>query len=419
MLLKPGYLYVVFLAIRIFSVNAEGSPECTDDPNFHVTGRSRFTCKYIATLIKMCEENMGNACNEACYSIVDGQGSSVGDKCPVTCGACDKDYFLYTAPPTSTEIPSGPLTKDDPVGEVLEYPYACVDDSKDLPDIPDGLGNFINVCKWVSISPENRCNTPCPCIEEDKKPLKYFCRETCDFCPGIPSAYPSPVPTSSPTTSSPTTPSPTTSSPTTSSPTTSSTTSCVDKENALNVFVNGENLGFCQWVALNPEKRCDAICPCGEDEGSYAFEFCPSTCNRCETEVPSSSPSNTPTLFPSAAPSICEDKEECWIAGDGDALTPLCDYAAVSAERCEESFLEGGLVKDFCRHTCYVCRPKGVPVCFDTGTDKKIFVSGNMMPICAWAAINPEVRCNEDCPCGEDEGSFVEDVCQKTCGKCI
>jgi len=86
------------------------------------------------------------------------------------------------------------------------------------------------------------------------------------------------------------------------------------------------------------------------------YEVCPKTCGTCSTSVPSAAPSIAPTRAPSTSPTVCED-DDCIVAGDSHTLVPLCDYAAADLSgRCDLSYGGKGLIKDYCRYTCYVCR---------------------------------------------------------------
>jgi len=181
-------------------------------------------------------------------------------------------------------------------------------------------------------------------------------------------------------------------------------------------------MGLCEWAAISPDLRCDAACPCGEDVSMQIYEVCPKTCGTCSTSVPSAAPSIAPTRAPSTSPTVCED-DDCIVAGDSHTLVPLCDYAAADLSgRCDLSYGGKGLIKDYCRYTCYVCRSI-IPLCEDTGSDKRVFVpeSGESVSICAWAGVFPSKRCLEKCPCGEEEGCYgqlVSEICEHTCGNC-
>jgi len=207
----------------------------------------------------------------------------------------------------------------------------------------------------------------------------------------------------------------------TESPTTSTTAECEDQDDGKKMIADGRLVGLCEWAAANPDDRCEEACPCGEDVRRRIHEICPQTCGTCSTATPSTVPSLAPTPVPSAAPTVCED-EECVAVGYKNALVPLCDYVAADISgRCDLSYEGLGLVRDSCRHTCYVCRSK--PPCEDTESDKQVFVpaSGGKISICAWAGAFPSARCLEKCPCGKEEecyGKLVSDICEQTCGNC-
>mmetsp|Transcript_22071 Transcript_22071/g.44261 ORF Transcript_22071/g.44261 Transcript_22071/m.44261 type:complete len:100 (+) Transcript_22071:125-424(+) len=59
----------------------------------------------------------------------------------------------------------------------------CIDDNNGMPKITVERGVFMPVCEWVAINPKIRCESNCPC--KDPRPLKNFCRKTCDMCTRI------------------------------------------------------------------------------------------------------------------------------------------------------------------------------------------------------------------------------------------
>mmetsp|Transcript_38009 Transcript_38009/g.74433 ORF Transcript_38009/g.74433 Transcript_38009/m.74433 type:complete len:540 (+) Transcript_38009:63-1682(+) len=149
---------------------------------------------------------------------------------------------------------------------------------------------------------------------------------------------------------------------------------CVDHGDDLprlpKIYPDGSNafIHACEWVAENPDKRCDQMCPCVEP---IALKYhCRKTCSNCPG-VPSATPSATPSAMLSATPS----------AVPSEVIEPLSD-------------------------------------CEDQGDGTKVYVDEKLMGLCEWAAISPDDRCEEACPCGEDVGLQIYEVCPQTCGTC-
>jgi len=419
MYLRRSYLGLIFWA-RIQS--SAQAAECADDPTFLLAGRTGYNCDFIG-------KKMSQA---ACDSRINSAGTTVGDMCPKSCNKCKiRDSIIHhsndmkDAPsetvPDDTQKPTN-LVEGKPYGHMLEddvdndvddvvdddddapppeeaqyetqgwYPDDCVDEGQHIQKLPilnpNGTYAFIDICDWVGINPTKRCDVICPCTVPIA--LKYHCRKTCSNCPGVPSETPSSTPSTE----------------------LQILTDCTDREDVSNVYSDGEVLGLCEWTALNPDDRCKGRCPCGKDFGTLISEMCPNTCGTCMTAMPSSVPSITPTLSPSISPTVCADNQDCSVVGDVDILVPLCEYAAGDVwGRCDMPYADG-LVKDYCRHTCYICRD----MCVDKGSDTEVYVpaSGELISICTWAVQFPSERCQ-----AEWRGDLVSDLCEYTCGKCV
>jgi len=344
------------------------------------------------------------------------------------------------------------------------YPEVCIDDDSSFGRYNDGEGNWVSLCKWTSMFPSKRCRQMCPC-KDDPKPISEICRQTCSNCPLVPSAEPTTAPTPHPTDSPSESPTEThssnptsvptitpTKSPTdspTGSPTTAPTphptdspsefltetptmvpSKCKNSDTSKTMITNGTIVALCDWARVFPKERCDKKCPCGADAGVAIRELCPETCDSCETRMPSASPSNTVTLQPSTAPSICDDDDECHMVGESHThdLIELCHYAGKKLSRCNKNFMDG-LIKDYCRHTCYVCRdmpetPK--TICKDDDEKCRAVPMGNeLVHLCKGFVLANLTRCDElvedwvvpeEIPAGDPQ--YLKDICRESCGVC-
>eukprot|EP00588_Corethron_pennatum_P025477 CAMPEP_0194323992 /NCGR_PEP_ID=MMETSP0171-20130528/26087_1 /TAXON_ID=218684 /ORGANISM="Corethron pennatum, Strain L29A3" /LENGTH=333 /DNA_ID=CAMNT_0039082759 /DNA_START=493 /DNA_END=1494 /DNA_ORIENTATION=- len=195
------------------------------------------------------------------------------------------------------------------------------------------------------------------------------------------------------------------------------------------MILNGKIVGLCDWARVFPKERCDTECPCGVDAGVAIRELCPGTCGSCETMMPSASPSNTVTMHPSTAPSICHDDDECYMVGESHThdLIELCHYAGQKLSRCNDNFMDG-LVKDYCRHTCYVCRDttETTTICKDNDEKCRAVPMGNeLVRLCKGFVVANLTRCDElvenwvvpeEIPAGDPQ--YLKDICRESCGVC-
>jgi len=305
----------------------------------------------------------------------------------------------------------------------MASPEGCIDDDASSGKFADGKGNLVSLCTWASINLGKRCRQM-GYKEDENIPIMELCGCTCLHCPPDTSSNTTVVPTPIEQSSVPVAPS----QPPTETPSTVPT-KCKQSDTGKTMYSNGKLMSICDWAREFPEERCDAECPCGVDANKAIHELCPGTCGSCESMMPSASPSSTVTMHPSTAPSICDDGDECHMIGEDHKheLTKLCDYAGQRLSRCNDKFLDG-LIKDYCRHTCYVCRDMTeIPViCKDNDEKCRAVPLGNeLVHLCKGFVVADLTRCDElvenwvipeEIPAGDPQ--HLRDICRKSCGVC-
>jgi len=173
----------------------------------------------------------------------------------------------------------------------------------------------------------------------------------------------------------------------------------------------------CDYVALNPEIRCNFV----DNNNISASVACIESCGSCgnDDEVPSPPPVSLPVAGPEAP---CEDDFDWYGKYD---VSHNCDYVALQPEiRCNFVNDEDILASVACLKACGSCGggeiPVSTPVAFPTSEhpcvdDPDWHGKFSSTHDCHYVSDDPNNRCNWE----SEENLPATQACPVTCGTCV